>query len=214
VAANPRLTVHVSAVGAPHLIDPERLHKSSRRLFGADFDRLWGPLVPIPPANVHLAKHEAAGLECFATPGHAIHHVAFLDSDGTCFSGDTTGVRVSPLKYVGAATPPPDIDITAYLRSLDAIEQRQPMRLCLSHWGIFDDVADHIECMRGALMRWSAWVRDGATEDEFVALARAELTDQPDVLAAIEIAAPFPPSYAGLKRYWQTRDGVAEATLR
>jgi glyoxylase-like metal-dependent hydrolase (beta-lactamase superfamily II) len=203
VQANPRLIVHVSALGAPHLIDPSRLHRSSRRLFGGDFDRLWGPLLPIPAANVRVAEHEAAGLDCFATPGHATHHVTFVDGGGNCYAGDTTGVRVSPVKYVAGAAPPPDIDIPAYLGSLDAIEERAPARLCLSHFGIYDDVEDHLDCMRGTLTRWSAWVRDGATEEEFVARARAELAHRPDVLEEIETAAPFPPSYAGLKRYWE-----------
>ena len=43
VAANPRLRVHVSEQGAPHLIDPERLERSARRLYGDMFDLLWGP---------------------------------------------------------------------------------------------------------------------------------------------------------------------------
>ena len=48
VRENPGLLVHVSEVGAPHLVDPSRLERSARRLYGDDFDRLWGPLVPVP----------------------------------------------------------------------------------------------------------------------------------------------------------------------
>ena len=51
----PELTVWVSELGAPHLIDPSRLEASARRLYGDDFDRFWGELVPVPEANVRLA---------------------------------------------------------------------------------------------------------------------------------------------------------------
>src|SRR6476619_411536 len=42
VREHPELQVHVSAVGAPHLVDPSRLEQSARRLYGAEFDTLWG----------------------------------------------------------------------------------------------------------------------------------------------------------------------------
>jgi glyoxylase-like metal-dependent hydrolase (beta-lactamase superfamily II) len=205
VAANPRLLVHVSRAGAEHLADPRRLERSARRLFGAEFDRLWGPLAPIPATNLRVLGTQAAGMECFATPGHAIHHTSFLDQDGNCFSGDVTGVRIPPSTYVAPGTPPPDIDLDAYGRSLDDILSRRPERLCLSHFGIADDVVGHVARMREGLALWSGWVRDGATEEEFIEAARAELAGRPEVLEAIETAAPFPPSYAGLKRYWETR---------
>ena len=48
VREHPGLTVWVSPVGAPHLCDPSRLEASARRLYGAAFDSLWGPLVPVP----------------------------------------------------------------------------------------------------------------------------------------------------------------------
>src|SRR6266550_3137017 len=41
VREHPALQVHVSPIGAPHLVDPSRLEKSARRLYG---DTLWGEL--------------------------------------------------------------------------------------------------------------------------------------------------------------------------
>ena len=209
VAANPRLIVHVSEAGAPHLLAPERLERSARRLFGAEFDRLWGSLAPVPAANIRVAGDHAAGLQCFPTPGHAIHHISFLDSDGDCFTGDVTGIRIPPWSDVVPGTPPPDIDLDAYDRSLTAIAARRPERLCLSHFGMFEDVEEHLERAREGLARWSGRVRDGATEEEFMAAARADLNGQPDALEAIEAAAPFEPSFVGLSRYWTTRRRAA-----
>jgi glyoxylase-like metal-dependent hydrolase (beta-lactamase superfamily II) len=74
-------------------------------VFGASFDRVWGPLTPVPSANIRVAEGHAAGLECIATPGHATHHVSFLGADGTCLTGEVTGVRIAPAPYVAPATP-------------------------------------------------------------------------------------------------------------
>ena len=209
VAANPRLTVHVSEAGAPHLLAPERLERSARRLFGAQFDRLWGPLAPVPAANLRVAGDRVAGFECFPTPGHAIHHVSFLGPDGSCFTGDVTGIRIPPWSEVVPGTPPPDIDLHAYDRSLAAIEARRPERLCLTHFGIFDDVDEHLARAWRGLALWSDRVRGGFTEHQFVAAARADLVGRSDALEAIEAAAPFEPSYAGLKRYWKAHRAAA-----
>ena len=206
VARNPRLRVHVSPLGAPHLIDPTRLERSARRVFGERFDVLWGSLDPVPATNVIAIGKRAAGLECVATPGHAVHHTAFFTAEGTCFSGDVTGVRIAPTDYVAAGTPPPDVDLEAYSVSLEAIADRAPRRLCLAHFGIFADVAEHLDRQRAVLERWSGWVRDGATEPEFIARATAEQEGlEPEAVHALESAADFRPSYAGLVRYWQTR---------
>jgi hypothetical protein len=115
-------------------------------------------------------------------------------------------VRIAPASYVAPATPPPDIDLAAYERSLTSIEARAPARLCLPHFGIVDDPGAHLERMREGLGRWAGWVRDGADEAAFLAAAQAELVGlEPTVVRALEAAAPFPPSYVGLKRYWQSR---------
>src|SRR5262249_48472441 len=41
VREHPRLTVWVSEIGAPHIVDPSRLERSARRLYGDLFDPLW-----------------------------------------------------------------------------------------------------------------------------------------------------------------------------
>ena len=68
-------TVHVHAIGAPHLVDPSRLVSSAARLYGARMDALWGDILPVPEERVRIVEHgevvNAAGLEirAVATPG-------------------------------------------------------------------------------------------------------------------------------------------------
>jgi glyoxylase-like metal-dependent hydrolase (beta-lactamase superfamily II) len=96
VRKHPELQVHVSAVGLPHLVDPSRLERSARRLYGDEFDRLWGELAPVPAGNVHEVGERVLGLECFPSPGHAGHHVCYVADDGTLYAGDAAGVRIQP----------------------------------------------------------------------------------------------------------------------
>ena len=200
VREHPGLQVHVSAIGAPHLVDPSRLEASARRLYGDTFDDLWGELAPVPEANVHVVGESVLGLACFPTPGHASHHVCYLAADGTLYAGDAAGVRIEPHQEVLPPTPPPEFDLDVWLRTLDELEQRSPARLALIHFGVFDDVGRHLGELRGRLHEWVGL--EGVTEEEF-----AELVGR-DVDESYEHAMPFWQSYAGLKRYWEQRGGA------
>jgi glyoxylase-like metal-dependent hydrolase (beta-lactamase superfamily II) len=209
---HPELLVHVSEIGAPHLVDPTRLERSARRLYGDEFDRLWGPLLPVPEENVRVLGTRVLELEAFPTPGHASHHVSFVASDGACFSGDAAGVRIPPSRYVAPVSPPPDIDVEAWERSLDAIAARRPERLCLPHFGVVDDPGDHVERCRAALATWAERARRGS-EEEFVRAAEADLEEAADgeTAAVFRQAGPLSQSYAGLRRYWDKREETAAA---
>ena len=209
VREHPALQVHVSAIGAPHLIDPSRLERSARRLYGDAFDDLWGELVPVPEANVRVAGDDVVGLACFPTPGHASHHVCYLASDGTLYAGDAAGVTLQPSRHVLPASPPPDVDLEAWHGTIDEIERRRPERLALVHFGVVEEPREHLERLRSQLDLWAARVRDGATEEEFVAAARAELAAEEGDLEPWERAVPLWQSYAGLRRYWDRRREAA-----
>jgi glyoxylase-like metal-dependent hydrolase (beta-lactamase superfamily II) len=202
VREHPELQVHVSEVGAPHLIDPSRLEASARRLYGDEFDTLWGELAPVPEGNVVVVDARVIGLECFPSPGHASHHVCYLDGDGTLYAGDAAGVRILPSSFVLPPTPPPEIDLEAWAATVDEIERRSPERLALIHFGVAEDPQRHLGELRERLEDWSGRVRDGASEEEFEALAAADLGADRD---AYQQAMPFWQSYAGLKRYWEKR---------
>ncbi len=202
VREHPNLHVHVSAIGAPHLVDPSRLEASARRLYGSAFDELWGELVPIPEENIRIVGERVVGLECFASPGHASHHVCFAHEDGTLYTGDAAGVRIAPSRLVLPPTPPPDIDLVAWYTTLDELERRAPKQLALIHFGVFDDIGRHLSELRERLGEWEQLVEGGATQDEFVERVHAGLGElDDDDLQAVERAMPMWQSYAGLKRW-------------
>jgi len=202
VREHPALQVHVSEIGAPHLVDPARLEASARRLYGATFDALWGEIAPVPRENVHVVGERVLGFDCFPAPGHASHHVCYLGDDGTLYAGDAAGVRIKPHRAVLPPTPPPEFDLDAWLRTLDELERRAPARLALIHFGVAADVARHLAELRERLADWVARTEQGVTEEEFSESVRADVDSG---LEAYERAMPFWQSYAGLRRYWEKR---------
>ena len=208
VREHPSLQVHVCEIGAPHLVEPERLERSARRLYGDDFDRLWGELVPVPETNVHVVGDRVLGLDCFPTPGHASHHVSYLDRDGTLYAGDAAGVRIQPGRFVLPPTPPPELDVELWQQTLGEIERRAPDRLALVHFGVADDPQRHLAELRLELYDWADFVRGGATEAEFVAYARTALADAGERLEDYDAAMPLWQSYRGLER-WAAKQAAA-----
>ena len=202
VREHPGLQVHVSPIGAPHLVDPTRLEKSARRLYGDEFDKLWGELAPVPMENIRETGDQVLGLDCFPSPGHASHHVCYVDRDGTLYAGDATGVRIQPSRFVLPPTPPPEFDLAVWESTLDEIERRDAQRLALIHFGVADDPIEHLAALRMRLRSWTALVGDGTTQEEFEATALAELGD--DAPPYVQAIPPWQ-SYAGLRRYWEKR---------
>jgi len=201
VREHPELTVWVSEIGAPHLVDPSRLERSARRLYGDAFDELWGELAPVPEGNIRIATDRVAGLEVFPAPGHASHHVCYFDGT-TLYAGDAAGVRIQPSRFVLPPTPPPDVDIEGWYRTLEEIERRAPEQLALIHFGLANDVSRHLGELRARLDTWARRVQEGASEDEFVAAGKADLPAEE--AEEYDRAMPFWQSYQGLKRYWET----------
>ena len=119
VGAGPSCEVYVHERGAPHLIDPSKLLASAGRLYGDQMEHLWGEIVPVPEANVHvLAGGETVlGMGVAYTPGHASHHVCYLhEESGTAFVGDVAACGSPAPTWSSPPTPPPDIDIEAWER--------------------------------------------------------------------------------------------------
>jgi glyoxylase-like metal-dependent hydrolase (beta-lactamase superfamily II) len=221
----PGLPVYVHAIGARHLASPEKLLASATRLYGAAMDSLWGEFRAVPAASLRsLAGGESLDLDgrrfdVAYTPGHAVHHVSYLDrTDGTAYVGDTAGIRVRP-GYVLPATPPPDIDLERWEESLQRIEAWRPSRLYLTHFGEGEAPEAHLAMYRAALARAAGEVRASLQRDgdDEARMAEWERWVRADVRAvvpeagaeAMEVAAPFRQLWLGLARYWRKRDEAA-----
>lgn len=219
----PQLRVGVHPVGAPHLVDPSRLMASAARIYGDQMGPLWGEVAPIPSDRIDvLADGEALNLAGRRlvprfTPGHASHHVAFVDEgNGTVFTGDVGGVRIQGTTYVCPPTPPPDIDPTAWAQSVATLRAAGARWLALTHFGIFDDVETHLDALMPNLDAMIAVAREELTPDgeterlthRLHALERAALgRSDPDAFTRLELATPGYMAALGLRRLLTKRQG-------
>lgn len=162
VKESPRLHVYVHSRGLPHMVDPAKLLSSAQRLYGQEMHSLFGDFLPVPAQNLHaldggeeipVGSHK---LRVLYTPGHASHHVTYFDpGEQVAFVGDTTGICMEGSSFVLPATPPPDIDIELWDKSLDNILALHPQQLFLTHFGFSNDPATHIASYRERLHYWS-----------------------------------------------------------
>jgi glyoxylase-like metal-dependent hydrolase (beta-lactamase superfamily II) len=205
----PELVVYVHESGAQHLVDPSRLLESAARLYGDDMERLWGEVAPVPEERIRTLRggEEVEGFKVAYTPGHASHHVSYLHIDtGEVYVGDTAGVRIPPHEHTVAPTPPPDIDVEAWLDSLHTIAKWNPLALCLTHFGHVTAVEEQLHRVRTSLVEHADIARRGGEED-FVRAMDRELRDATDAEAAERFVQAAPPEqmFQGLERYWRKR---------
>lgn len=201
----PDLQVVVHRRGARHLVSPERLEASARRVFGKEFDARFGTLDPVPKENIRpLDGGEVVdGLRSAATPGHASHHLAFLHDSGYAFVGDVAGVRLDSVGPVLLPTPPPDIDLELWATSVGLVSSWQPQALALSHFGLIEEPGPHLDEVRHDLKRQAKIIHRGATPAEYVATMRGALLRDgaADRLDDYEVVVPLAQNHAGLARW-------------
>jgi len=210
----PEAEVWVHERGARHMLDPSRLVASAGRLWGEDMERLWGGMAPVPEANLRvLSGGERLGpWRVEYTPGHASHHVSYLhESTGTALVGDVAGARIADGPVL-PPTPPPDVDLEAWHASLRLVAGWHPERVGIMHFGTWEDVDEHLEAMHETLDRWAEVARR-TTEEEYTAAIEGEMyakTSDPRVAEAYTLGMPPQILWAGLARYWATKEQAAE----
>jgi len=212
--------IHVHHVGAPHLINPEKLLRSAGRIYGETMDALWGEFLPVPEAQINILHDndaiEIEGLVFHAldTPGHAYHHMAYL-FEGICFSGDVGGVRINAVaaRHIRLPTPPPEFHLERWRASLARLAGEDIQRIAPTHFGVFADPQEHLAALDRALQEIEQWMENHLPgEPEVKTLeneitrweqerARADGLTEED-LAIYESASPAWMSAAGLLRYW------------
>jgi glyoxylase-like metal-dependent hydrolase (beta-lactamase superfamily II) len=215
------VTVCVHPMGAPHLVEPERLLKSAGRIYGEDMDRLWGAMIPASAERVRAVvdgeRVEAGGLvfQAIETPGHAGHHHAWLiEGEETAFTGDVAGVRMPGEEMVAVPAPPPEIDLEAWHASLDRLSSLGLQKIYPTHFGGFEDVEAHLNRLRAELDACAGFIREamvaGMARDALVPAYlrwQAERAEGRGVegaaVQAYQAANPLEMSVDGLMRYWR-----------
>jgi glyoxylase-like metal-dependent hydrolase (beta-lactamase superfamily II) len=172
---------HAQAVlhprGAPHMIDPAKLIAGSKVVYGEErFARLYGTLVPIPPARVRVVadgerlRLGARELTLLHTRGHAEHHYVVVDeAHASIFTGDTFGLSYRALDtptgvFIVPATVPTQFDPAQAIASIDRLLAYKPEVMYLMHFSRVTQVPRLGEMLKAQIR-------------EFVRIGRAHADD-------------------------------------
>lgn len=225
----PEAVVHVHEIGAPHLVDPTKLWASASRIYGAEMERLWGGIDPLPESNVRVvADGDSIDLggrvvRAVETPGHAYHHHAYLDeAEGIVFTGDALGVRLPEVGVVRPATPPPEFHLDKAIASIERIRGLGAATAWLTHFGPQDAGSSSIglselcDQSTAALRRWAGWVRDArATTDDLddaTAIVRKHAAEdmetrlEPAAIERMELTTSYRMNVSGYMRYFDKHE--------
>jgi glyoxylase-like metal-dependent hydrolase (beta-lactamase superfamily II) len=208
----------VHPVGAPHLLDPERLLASAKRIYGDEMESLWGEVLPVPEDKLRIVEdgEEVAigGLRFLplSTPGHAEHHHAYLFED-LCFSGDIGGIRLPGYQYLRLPMPPPELFLERWEESVAKLRKAAFARIAPTHFGIYEDASWHLDQLEKELIETNRWVQNCMTtepdESEFLKAysewmhADGETKGIPEeIMDTYDVTNPPHMSAMGLRRYW------------
>ncbi len=227
----PNATVWVHERGARHLADPSRLIASATSIYGPEtMATLFGPVEPVAAQRIRaLADGDrielgARRLEAIATPGHAKHQVALVDSStGAVFTGDALGIHPPDARVLRPATPPPDYDLELAVSSIERIRTRaRGAKVLFSHFGPVDEVDRICDLAVERFRSWTRVVGDALERtddlDEIVQVlqdvARADAGTGAEAtldLGVLETMSSIRMNAMGIVRYWTKLREAREA---
>ena len=212
VREHPWLQVHVSEVGAPHLVDPSKLEASARGSTAMRFDALWGELAPVPAQNVHVVgRPRSSGSTASRRPG----------TRGTTSRTSMPTARSTPATQPACGSAGahsscrrarrPEFDLEAWEQTIDGDRasrarpaRAHPLRRVRRRPGAPGG-------LRETLARWArSGSRTGWTRQTFVAAARYDVSQiDPELADDYDRAGPYWHHYRGIERYWRKRREAA-----
>jgi glyoxylase-like metal-dependent hydrolase (beta-lactamase superfamily II) len=190
MAACPNATLIAHPRTAKHMIDPGKLVRGAKLVYGAArFTELYGEVTPIAAARVRgLEDGESfelggAKLTVWNTYGHAFHHFIVDDpATETVFTGDTFGLVYPALQSHGRfalpSTSPTGFDAVEANKSLDKVLAFGERAVCPTHFDGYTDVAAIGAQVRRFVDRAARWVDEAARGAETQPQIEARFTER------------------------------------
>ncbi len=158
---NPDVKIYVHPRGAPHLVDPTKLWRSSVETIG-EVARIYGEPRPVPQESIVIPSDgEAVRIGGYTfkfiyTPGHASHHMSIYNPEsGILFTGDSAG-----LYHGGTVIPttPPPHNVEKSLESLEKMIRLQPRKIGFTHFGFAEPGVEWLERYGVVYRKWVSLV--------------------------------------------------------
>jgi len=162
VRAMPNAEVVAHEKSVPHLVDPTRLIESATKVFGSLIMGLYGSPEPVPVERVtavgkeaHLDLGDGITATLLHSPGHAPHQISMmLDRTKALLTADAIGIVYPDLKTLIPTTPPPSFKPDELVATVDTLEQTDPKRLLVPHFGVREDVGSVFGDTKEKVMQW------------------------------------------------------------
>jgi hypothetical protein len=118
--------------------------------------------------------------------------------------------------YVRPPTPPPELDIEAWQASLAKLRTLPIRQLALTHFGLYDDVARHLDELEARLLDWAGFTRalveQGVSDAELIQRMRdygnAEMQAHGADPSSYDLGAGYELIALGYARYWRKKLGL------
>ncbi|MDM8001131.1 MAG: MBL fold metallo-hydrolase [Dehalococcoidia bacterium] len=169
----PGTTVVLHPKGAAHLTDTSALVRGARLIFGDDFEKSLGAVIPVPKDRVHvvrdgeiirLGKRE---LKVVFSPGHAAHHIALFDSlTKGLFCGDALGFLTDSMPDVPFPVGLSPFDPRAYAQTIDKLASLHPEVIFYAHHGPRTEVAQLIGKVKEVCLAFDEIIHQGIAAGE------------------------------------------------
>ena len=183
----PNAKVIVHDRGMPHLIDPQRLWKSSQSVLGS-VSEIFGEPEPVPeerilPVTDGVFDLGAGGtLKVIETLGHASHNLSFLESfNNGVFPGDAAGTYFPEFDLVMPTSPPP-FHLESALASLDKLIRLSPTVLYYSHFGKVSNAVKRLRDYKRQLQLWGKIAEEGVKENLSMVQIRERIVAEDKVM--------------------------------
>ena len=185
-----RAVCHNKAI--PHLVDPTKLWLGSQKTLG-DLAEAYGPIEPVKRDRlIPHTEAQAKGIDVIETPGHAVHHLAFI-LEGNLFAGEAGGVYVTGQgwEYLRPATPPVFF-LEQFVESIDRLLTERDLTMCYAHFGRADSSHRMLQRGRAQLLFWEQIIREERARSDQLLLerCRTRLLDQDPELSAFKAMSP------------------------
>jgi glyoxylase-like metal-dependent hydrolase (beta-lactamase superfamily II) len=211
--------IHVHPVGAPHMINPDKLLGSARRIYGESMEALWGTFLSVPEEKITVdqdgAEVEIGGVpvKVIDTPGHAYHHNAYI-IDNVCYSGDVGGVRIQGSSLIRIPTPPPEFHLEKWRDSLLKLHQMKFEFIAPTHFGLFPDPDIHLSYLLRIIDELDVWIDTYLPQElpleklnslwlDWIEKQANSQGIKPELIAIYEAAIPSWMSLQGIMLYWR-----------
>lgn len=167
----PQAQVIVHPRGSTHLVNTEKLWQGSLEVLG-ELAEKYGRLPNIPAERIISAEDgmrfklgQEIELEAIYTPGHAVHHLSFLElKNNLLFAGEASGDYLGKVDLLRPATPP-RLALDYKLNSIDKLLKRQPKTIYYGHFGGGGDAQRALQRYRKQLKLWQSVIKEALLKE-------------------------------------------------